>query len=175
MSKWTVTYRNDRSIEIEAERIEVNDDVYVAIGYEGASAFFQKHEVRQIVKNTEALTLAKEGEAIGQTDGREGKAGEEGIGVEYIFAALRKPEDFQVQHMPHNDWPFEEPRSAGGLHWHETPPTPTNELPYIVKAARHFRGSPIRGSYPVDLNKDPETLEFMSSIFYASGWAVDFS
>ena len=70
-----------------------------------------------------------------------GFAGEDGNGVEYVFAATASA-TISASQRPSNSWGFDEPGAVGGLQWHDGAPGLNEDDEYLWQAQRRAVGQP---------------------------------
>lgn len=73
--------------------------------------------------------------------GQDGVPGEDGIGAEYIFS-IGDVETVPVDQLPHNDWPYDDPGTAGTRTWYDAAPSVTVTNPILHSSYRLFSGDP---------------------------------
>ena len=69
--------------------------------------------------------------------GQPGAAGDDGLGVEYVFAATEEPE-LPVQQYPNNEWTFDLGGTAGGRVWTDDWPETSAQKPYVWVSQRRY-------------------------------------
>ena len=82
--------------------------------------------------------------------GVDGTAGEDGSGVEFVYALTAAGQVGNNQ-MPDNNWLFDRPGLAGGLQWYDEAPDTTPARPFLVVAARRTQGFPRAGDRIADV------------------------
>lgn len=83
----------------------------------------------------------------GQTgsQGIAGADGDDGNGVEYIFA-VNNVLTIPANQRPDNDWGFDSPSTQNGLTWHDGAPGITSSTPYLWRSQRAVPGVPAQGA-----------------------------
>ena len=71
----------------------------------------------------------------------EGADGEDGVGIEYVFAATVDP-TVPANQRPSNTWGYDSGGTANGLTWTDGAPSLTAALPYLWRARRKVEGAP---------------------------------
>ena len=74
-----------------------------------------------------------------------GSQGEDGNGIEYIFA-ISASSTFLAADRPLNTWGFDQPGTAGGLMWSDDAPDVTAAKPFLWRAQREVEGVPTVGA-----------------------------
>ena len=83
-----------------------------------------------------------------------GADGQDGMGVEYIFAVTANP-TLSINQTPLNIWGFDEPKTVGGLTWHDGAPNVDENRPHLWRSARTVPGTPVVGTSIVDPWRTP--------------------
>ena len=78
-----------------------------------------------------------------------GVDGQDGMGVEYIFAATLDP-FLTISQLPLDNWGFDQPGTVGGLTWEDGAPNVDENRPYLWRSARTVPGTPAVGSAVLD-------------------------
>ena len=74
-------------------------------------------------------------------DGIAGARGDDGAGVEYVFAVTNSA-TLPSSQNPSNTWGYDNPGTQGGLTWHDAAPNVTASTPYLWRAQRAVEGVP---------------------------------
>ena len=104
-----------------------------------------------------------------QADPPAGADGEEGVGVEYIFASFANTDAVAASEKPSNAWAYDTPGTAGTTIWSDgTPSDVSDEKPFVRRAQRQVPGFPTKGDTRVALTATPKDGEFK-----AGPWVVE--
>ena len=104
-----------------------------------------------------------------QADPPAGADGEEGVGVEYIFASFANTDAVAASEKPSNAWAYDTPGTAGTTVWSDgTPSDVSDEKPFVRRAQRQVPGFPTKGDTRVALTATPKDGEFK-----AGPWVVE--
>ena len=104
-----------------------------------------------------------------QADPPAGADGEEGVGVEYIFASFANTDAIAASEKPSNAWAYDTPGTAGTTVWSDgTPSDVSDEKPFVRRAQRAVPGFPTKGDTRVALTATPKDGEFK-----AGPWVVE--
>ena len=104
-----------------------------------------------------------------QADPPAGADGEEGVGVEYIFASFANTDAVAASEKPSNAWAYDTPGTAGTTVWSDgTPSDVSDEKPFVRRAQRAVPGFPTKGDTRVALTATPKDGEFK-----AGPWVVE--
>ena len=74
-------------------------------------------------------------------DGIAGARGDDGAGVEYVFAVTNSA-TLPSSQNPANSWGYDNPGTRGGLTWHDAAPNVTEATPYLWRAERAVEAVP---------------------------------
>jgi len=88
-------------------------------------------------------------------DGVDGRGGEDGNGVEFVYAVTPDDTTLDASQRPGNDWAYDSPAAIGGLQWHDGAPTLTKALGILWVSSRRVPGQPAVGD-PRPAADDPD-------------------